>query len=337
MLEKIISSLLKDGLKEKLFTNAALSVINRDTVLYIGCPESSLSLYFDIASITKPISGVLTIILYLEKRLDIETPISYWYGDRFSDIKIINLLNHSSGFKAYYPFYRGFLPEDSGKRDVKDKIIREILTLRGKSKETIYSDLNYILLCDIIEKSLGQEYPEIFRRFFNQRFSLEKLFFKPKVTPFYKKERFVPTGYSIWRKRELIGEVNDDNCFLLGEYSAHAGLFTDIYTLSRFVQMIIKGEISIPEQFLSPLSKGRFTFSGWDTPTFPNSTSGDYFTQGYTIGHLGFTGCSIWIDLKRALSIILLTNKTIYNVSKEKFNNFRKRLHNCLMERLVSV
>ncbi|HEY0796276.1 MAG TPA: serine hydrolase domain-containing protein [Acidisarcina sp.] len=47
---------------------------------------------------------------------------------------------------------------------------------------------------------------------------------------------------------------------------------------------------------------------GWDTPSAP-STSGSMFSAN-SIGHLGFTGTSLWIDRERELAVALLTNRT---------------------------
>jgi CubicO group peptidase (beta-lactamase class C family) len=47
---------------------------------------------------------------------------------------------------------------------------------------------------------------------------------------------------------------------------------------------------------------------GWDTPS-ENSSAGRHFSP-HSIGHLGFTGCSLWIDLEAGVAAALLTNRT---------------------------
>ena len=72
---------------------------------------------------------------------------------------------------------------------------------------------------------------------------------------------------------------------------------------------------------------------GWDTPSPENSSSGKYFSKK-SVGHLGFTGTSIWIDLERDVVAIFLTNRIHPTRKNEKIKAFRPRLHDLLMEEL---
>ncbi|MBW1888870.1 MAG: serine hydrolase, partial [Deltaproteobacteria bacterium] len=61
------------------------------------------------------------------------------------------------------------------------------------------------------------------------------------------------------------------------------------------------------------------------------SSSGGYFSPN-SVGHLGFTGTSIWIDLDRDIMVIFLTNRVHSTRNNEKIKEFRPRLHNLIME-----
>jgi len=71
---------------------------------------------------------------------------------------------------------------------------------------------------------------------------------------------------------------------------------------------------------------------GWDTPS-DQSTSGKYFSP-HSIGHLGYSGCSLWIDLDAAISVVLLTNRTWPDRQSQLIREVRPAFHNALREKL---
>ena len=76
---------------------------------------------------------------------------------------------------------------------------------------------------------------------------------------------------------------------------------------------------------------------GWDTPSQNGRRSaGDYFSKS-TFGHLGFTGTSLWIDPKKDIIVVLLTNR-VYpkRGNKNEMYNFRRKFHNTLMKEIGS-
>jgi CubicO group peptidase (beta-lactamase class C family) len=140
------------------------------------------------------------------------------------------------------------------------------------------------------------------------------------------------------------GRVHDGNAYALGGYSGHAGLFgtaTDIFTLANmltetyhgFLSKLLKTEtvrVFFSRQEIAP---GSTWALGWDTPDEKNSTSGEYFSLN-TVGHTGFTGTSIWIDLEKKISVIFLTNRVHPDRSNDRIKTFRPRLHNLIMQEL---
>lgn len=75
---------------------------------------------------------------------------------------------------------------------------------------------------------------------------------------------------------------------------------------------------------------------GFDTPSGEKSSSGKYFSR-MTVGHLGFTGTSFWIDLYRGIVIVLLTNRVHPSRENEKIKEFRPVFHDRLMEKLIKI
>jgi CubicO group peptidase (beta-lactamase class C family) len=146
-----------------------------------------------------------------------------------------------------------------------------------------------------------------------------------------------------WRKRVLEGEVDDDNAYAMGGVAGHAGLFSnarDIHLLiSRLRVCYLGADTFVP----SALARGFFerqktaaggTYAlGWDTPSAENSSSGRRFST-HSIGHLGFTGASIWWDLEKDCYIILLTNRVHPSRENEKIKDFRPLIHDLVMTSL---
>ena len=75
---------------------------------------------------------------------------------------------------------------------------------------------------------------------------------------------------------------------------------------------------------------------GWDTPSRENSSSGRYFSSK-SVGHLGFTGTSVWMDLEKDVIVILLTNRVHPIRKNEKIRAFRPRLHDKIMEAILGI
>ena len=137
------------------------------------------------------------------------------------------------------------------------------------------------------------------------------------------------------------GEVHDENAFALGGWSGHAGLFgiaEEVFLLARHISAHYRGDRcdwispSTARNFLdrgSSRCRGTWVL-GWDTPTEGSSTSGRYFSRN-TVGHLGFTGTSLWIDLERDVIVVLLTNRIHPVRGNEKIRAFRPFIHDAVM------
>ncbi len=73
---------------------------------------------------------------------------------------------------------------------------------------------------------------------------------------------------------------------------------------------------------------------GWNTPLSSGSQAGKYYSPR-SIGHLGFTGCSIWADLQQNWWVVLLSNRVHLDDTKEKIKSFRAVLHDAVYEELI--
>ena len=262
---------------------------------------------------------------------------------------------------------------EQGKQFILDNCLNEE-TICQPGIQTLYSDIGYILLGAILEKVGLHTLEGLFQHRIATPLKLKNTFFVRNIgmpisstskrgygkasqhvpTGEYKTEasphlhkRFAPTEDCPWRGRVVHGEVHDPNAYAMGGVAGHAGLFSTATDLHQFVSALIacyKGESDwIPQttvkQFLdfntSTLRPSNTFVLGWDRPAPKNSAAGNYFSPN-SIGHLGFTGCSLWIDLEKEIWIILLANRIHPDATNEKIKTFRPMIHNLIWKELLS-
>jgi CubicO group peptidase (beta-lactamase class C family) len=154
---------------------------------------------------------------------------------------------------------------------------------------------------------------------------------------------FAATEQCPWRRRLLKGEVHDENAYCLNGVAGHAGLFGSalgVYGVLAFLWRVYRGLFEsgewsrdVVQCFWSrqDMVPGATWALGYDTPSVGYSSAGSHFSM-HSIGHLGFTGTSFWIDLDRELLVILLTNRVHPSRNNEKIKVFRPVLHDLVME-----
>lgn len=200
----------------------------------------------------------------------------------------------------------------------------------------IYSDLGFILLGVILERIADAPLDTLFENLVAKPLKLKETFFirlsrKPKD---WSRIDYAATEKSIWRRKVLSGEVHDDHAALLDGVAGHAGLFSTLEDVSRFAEEILLVD-SGKSKWLKKKTLRAFVDPrpslGWDNPAPENSQAGSLFSPE-TIGHLGYTGCSLWIDLKKKLSVVLLTNRVHPDRRNEAIKQFRPLLHDLVLK-----
>jgi serine-type D-Ala-D-Ala carboxypeptidase len=158
---------------------------------------------------------------------------------------------------------------------------------------------------------------------------------------------FAATEVCPWRNRLLEGEVHDENAYSLEGVAGHAGLFGTARGMLSLIDplwTIYKTTCGGTPRVSSELAKLVRTFwtrqhiadgstwaLGFDTPSTSQSSAGIHFSPR-SVGHLGFTGTSFWLDLDREVLVILLTNRVHPTRNNNKIREFRPLLHNLVME-----
>ena len=361
-LDKAIMSLLKKGVENGVFSGAAVGVykslngIEEKKIICCGKtkngPEGESvkkSTLFDLASLTKPLCTVLGILHLIEtNKISWNTNIDALFGTKtavfLKNIQITHLLSHSSGLKAYKPFYLAFqaIQDSKNKKKLLNSILKEKPVFEAGEK-CVYSDLGYILLGEIIEKVSGKQLNNFFDLIITQPLGLEKqVMFRP-VDKYATRENkeFLATQYCPWRQRLLQGEVDDEHCWLMNGVAGHAGLFGNIQGVLDISAHILnqwQGRVEHPSYSSSLLQTAlvrqhcdQTWCLGFDTPSQPGSSAGKYISEK-SVGHLGFTGTSFWLDPEKDMAIVLLTNRIHPKRGNEEIKKFRPLLHDTVYE-----
>jgi len=215
----------------------------------------------------------------------------------------------------------------------------------------LYSDLGFILLGEAVERLSGRPLDRFCEDEVFAPMGLDSTFFAdlsqsaPEPSPGAARA-IAATEDCPWRGRILCGEVHDDNAYAMGGVAGHAGLFSSAPDMHRFVRFLgrcLDGAepdflpAAVVREFLEterPLP-GQTHVLGWDTPSPAGSSSGRHFSAR-TVGHLGFTGTSVWWDLERDLHVVFLTNRVHPSRDNPGIRRYRPLVHDAVMEGLSS-
>jgi CubicO group peptidase (beta-lactamase class C family) len=346
-----LSNLLEGGLSAGVFTAAVALVGLKGELLWQGAagwlsrdPESppvTLDTVFDLASLTKPLATALALMLFVsrgELRLDtalgrvLEVP---WLSPDKYPLTLKSLLAHRAGLPAWRPYYRDLITRPPTERPFRLARLaaREPLEYPPDTA-TLYSDLGYMLLEEVIRRVSGQDLDTFCRRELYLPLGLKTLGFNPKGHPGGENLAFAATETGLIPGRDLFGEVHDENAWAAGGVAGHAGLFgrgPEVFALVAGLWRAYHGEAFGPfrpevvRDFLTPVAPGCRT-PGFDVPTPGASSAGRFFSR-QSVGHTGFTGTSFWLDLKQGQMVVLLTNRVHLGRHHDQIKAFRPRFH----------
>jgi CubicO group peptidase (beta-lactamase class C family) len=299
---------------------------------------------FDLASLTKPLTTTLWALRLVERGLlDLDHPIGSHVevGEPLAECPVWRLMNHTSGLPAHRRYYEGLGPfvlrsgTHAAARQAIHRMVRQTAPTApfGRASE-VYSDLGYLLLeqiCESVDRPLSEAWSDLpghgpdALRFMSPR----------DDTP---ANHIAPTEVCPWRARTLRGEVHDDNCWTMGGVAGHAGLFgsaRDVLALGRTVlaTWLDGGEgLGVSGRLFQHAVSHRWIHRhgtrvlGWDTPTPGASSAGQRFARN-AIGHLGFTGTSIWLDPGTRTVITVLTNRVHPSRDDVRIRALRPTVH----------
>jgi len=292
---------------------------------------------WDLASLTKPMCTVAcAMVLAGDGRLDLAAPIRRWLPASTSPATVRALLGHAAGCIAHVEFFRwlrGARPPDP-RAELVARAQRVPVKFTGAP---VYSDLGFIQLGRIVE--LAAERP------------LEDAFAEYVAGPLGLAARFAPTeilgavSTELDERGVVTGLVHDENCFYGGRVCGHAGLFGSIADVAAFAAAMVapkdRFRPEIVEQFFTDApTPGETWRLGWDTPTPVQpgiSQAGDRWPRTGSVGHTGFTGTSIWLDVPHRRWFIVLTNRvhpTRFGDTAARMKTLRRAVGDAVVEAL---
>lgn len=364
---------IEQGLAAGAFPGAVLLVGRGDEIVFHEAfGQRSLEpartpmrpdIVFDLSSLTKALVTTTAIMLLVrEGKMRLEDRVTRFLQNfgvhGKTHVEIRHLLSHSSGLPAWRPFYKDVAKAErrgttrfSGLRGIRMMVFEAIHRERpdyAVGAKALYSDLGFLLLGELIELVTHQPL---------DRFCQERIF-KPlglRATAFIDLDRLraqkltpvadaiAPTERCPWRGKILCGEVQDDNAYAIGGVAGHAGVFasaTDVHAIVARLQACAAGRDdfvpgAIVREFWTRDAQvpGSTWAFGWDTPSPAGSMAGSRASAA-TVGHLGFTGTSVWIDRERGAHVVFLTNRVHPRRDNERIKAVRPQVHDAVWEAL---
>jgi CubicO group peptidase (beta-lactamase class C family) len=353
-------SVLSDAIAAHAFPGCAFGVYAAGQPLVVDClgrftyepdsPAVEQDTVYDVASLTKVVvTTALAMLLQQQGHLDLEQPVGDLLpgfvvgrepGSAARRVTLRHLLAHNSGLPGYVEFFRT--------AHTPAALLRACLTLPLEAEpgtRAEYSDPGFILLGKAHEVLKHEHLAPWARREIFEPLGMSHSGFCP---PLSARALIPPTEEdTTLRMRRIQGEVQDENAWLLQGAAGHAGLFSNVPDLLLFSAEVLAAAhgdgclfdastIEIFSQRQVPPTGCRAL--GWDTPS-PNSSAGRHFSP-HSIGHLGYSGCSLWIDLDARVSVVLLTNRTWPDrpaAAGQLIREIRPAFHDAVREELGSA
>jgi uncharacterized protein YbbC (DUF1343 family)/CubicO group peptidase (beta-lactamase class C family) len=320
-----------------------------------GQEPMTVDTIFDLASLTKVVATATSMMILVERGLvrlgdPVANYIPAFAANGKRNITVEQLLIHRSGLIAD----NDIKDYEQGPEKALENIWR-LAPLAEAGSKFIYSDVNYIVLAEIVRRVSGKPIDEF----------AEENIFRPlgmrdtAYTPLKRLGEGVKTRIAPTEKRGgagssgaesqadwMRGEVHDPRAYLLGGVAGHAGLFSTADDLAIYCQMILNGGQYQGARILSQLGVSRMTEAraagggstdgvlrgiGWDIASGYSANRGDLFPIG-SFGHTGFTGTSIWIDPSSETFVIFLSNRVHPRIDPDRPQNI-----NSLRGRVATV
>jgi CubicO group peptidase (beta-lactamase class C family) len=309
-------------------------------------PAVTVETVYDVASLTKvAATTAAAMLLWQRGQLDLETPagellpgfvVGRTPDERARHVKVRHLLAHNAGLPGYVELFRSAATPAA--------LLRACLELPLEAEpgaRAEYSDPGFILLGKALEVCAGERLAPWVRSEIFEPLGLAATGFCPAMAV---RSSIPPTGEdTTLRMRTIQGEVQDENAWRLGGAAGHAGLFSNVPDLLRFAVQMLPAVAGATETRLFEAStvknfarrqgpEGSSRALGWDTPSEPSS-SGRHFSP-HSIGHLGYSGCSLWLDMDAGVGVVLLSNRTWPDRKCQSIREVRPAFHDAVREAL---
>ena len=237
------------------------------------------------------------------------------YPDLFDTMYVNKNIVYDANFLSFKPkenwvqVYKNMWLNPEFYKTVYDRIAVANTHPRGKY---LYSDLNLLLVKQMIETKTGKKLDQLTNEIYNE-LGISKIGYNPlKWTSI---ENVMPTEVdNFFRKDTIEGYVHDEAAAIFGGVSGNAGLFANAESIAVICKMLMnngnyKGKqilkAKVVKEFTdSPLAKeGIYRGLGFD------KRKPDEFFKANDFGHTGFTGTFFFMNRDTNRFLIILTNR----------------------------
>ena len=334
------------------------------TMSYDDKTKVSNSTIYDLASLSKML-GTLPMVMkmYDDGKLRFDQKL----GDLLPEFKktdkanitVKELLTHNSGLVAWIPFYKETLdaagkpkqelyrPNFSKEYSIqvaenlylktgyKEVMLETIADSKLGRKEYKYSDLNFILLAEIVERSYKKPLNELVDQYFYKKIGASTLTYLPQTK--FDLSEIAPTEKDTYFRHTLVhGYVHDMGAAMMGGVAGHAGLFGDALDVAKMMQLFLDGGMFNGERLISEKTindfntcyyckEGNRRGAGFDKPQLGKSGPTCGCASMKSFGHTGFTGTMAWADPEKDLIYVFLSNRTYPDADDNKLSKANTR------------
>ena len=387
MPEKYVSkldSVAKLGIRKKAYPGCQLVVMKDGNMVYDKCfgnftyggghrvqPDD----LYDIASCTKIFASTLAVMkLYDDGLIDLNKTLGdffpYLKGKAHGKLKLIDIMTHQAGLKAWVPFYKVTVDENGPMlefysdqidenhsvrvaenlylvNDYESRIFDSVAKTPLGKKKYLYSDMGFYYMPKIVKQITNQSIEDYLNEKFYMPMNLSHICYQP--LSHFTREQIAPTeNDTVFRMQLVWGDVHDQAAAMFGGVSGHAGLFSNAHDLAALMQMFLDEGVYNGVRYLKPetvryFTKAPFAASndnrrGIGFDKLPINKKGSCTAsksgsmRGY--GHTGFTGTFVWADPSNNTIIIFLSNRVYPDAEPNTLvkTGIRTTLHDIIYE-----
>jgi CubicO group peptidase (beta-lactamase class C family) len=317
------------------------------------------STVYDLSSLTKPLAtAALAVLLAREGVASLDEPVverlPELAGSPYARATLLDLLSHRSGLPAWEPLYLqgSALPA----------FLRRMAALPPAGERrgsVVYSDLGYIAARAMLERAAGRSLEALFARWILEPLrgspsagegDLPEVRFHPpgkwldRIAPTERDDaterrmaaqllgEAAPAAYRGWRKGIVHGRVLDHNAHALGGAAGHAGLFGTAAGVATLGCQFLPGSRLFENDeltlFVTSQTPGREEErSVGFLLTAGGRTAAGTALSPRAVGHVGFTGTSLFVDPETAGVFVLLTNRVHPEAREIEMKALRRGFH----------
>lgn len=379
-----LDSVAKAGIRKGAYPGCQIVVLKDGKIVYDKCfgnftyggghqvqPDD----LYDIASCTKIFASTLAIMkLYDDGLIDLNKTLAdffpYLKGNAHGKLKLIDIMTHQAGLKAWIPFYKMTVDENgpmaefySDKidenhnvrvaenlyliNDYEERIFDSVSKTPLGKKKYLYSDMGFYYMPKIVKLLTNQTIEDYLNEKFYYPLNLSHICYQP--LNHFTRDQIAPTeNDTVFRMQLIWGDVHDQAAAMFGGVAGHAGLFSNAEDMAVIIQMFMNEGVYDGVRYLKPetvryFTKAPFAASnenrrGIGFDKIPIDKKGSFTAskqgsmKGY--GHTGFTGTFFWVEPENKTALIFLSNRVYPNTEPNKLAKLgtRTALHDILYE-----